>query len=783
MNCPIYYLTSFLLVFHSVVFAQGAVAAGVGESHREASCDIKHIALDLRFDWEKKHASGTATISLSPLKPADHITLDSGRLSIQSVTDGAGKLLNFELSEVDGDDNLRIDFGRICGPDKTITVAVTYHTNHVNKADPNNIWGSFGKGLRFLQPTSTTPIKRPQIRSSGEPNGNRYWFPGNDAPNDLRTTEIKATVREPFDVISNGELLNVESNADGTRTFHFKTSTPHPNYLTSIVVGEYTPVCQTWDGIKITTYGYADEKAAVKATVERLPEMMEFFSDRTGVRYPYSRYSQVVVQDHPFPGRVGQHMVPIMSDNMIDDFRTHADFLYLWDAVEAQSLASQWFGNLIAHRGWRHSWLSQGFSRYFDGLFNIYANGRDEFLTYYVTNDMGGVLGAWKSNYRHPIVPDQINDLEQFTYDSYVKGRGALVLRMLQHELGNDTWWRVVRRYVKSNAGKLVTTDDLQAAILAETGGSLDWFFEQWVYGMGHPKFDVSQEFDAGKGQLQLTVSQTQRSDEDHKYPQVDFFQGRIRIAIDGRIETVRLEPKAVNTFGFTMPNKPRLVNFDHEDVWIKEVTFKKPLPELLHQLRNDNDVLGQRFAMQQLVKLPENDVSTKATRERIIAGIRDLIDGESYWRIRASAVTQLGNLHAPKKEREPSVLNDSVVEVLLRASQNKAAWLRTAAIRLLGKTHDQRFVENYIAALDDESDRVINAAATALGQTKSPRAFDVLAKLKDKPSWKSQSLISSLNGGLQEFVWVAGSDPDPSMGARQHQSYEFGVLWMALRT
>lgn len=115
---------------------------------------------------------------------------------------------------------------------------------------------------------------------------------------------------------------------------------------------------------------------------------------------------------------------------------------------------------------------------------------------------MGGVLGAWKSNYRHPIVPQQIDDLEQFTNDSYVKGRGALGLRMLQHELGDETWRRVVRRYVKANAGKLVTTDDLQAAIREETGDALDWFFQQWVYGMGHPVFEVSRQFDPKKKQL-----------------------------------------------------------------------------------------------------------------------------------------------------------------------------------------------------------------------------------------------------------------------------------------
>ena len=42
------------------------------------------------------------------------------------------------------------------------------------------------------------------------------------------------------------------------------------------------------------------------------------------------------------------------------------------------------------------------------------------------------------------------------------------------------------------------------------------------------------------------------------------------------------------------------------------------------------------------------------------------------------------------------------------------------------------------------------NAAAIALGRSKSPKAFDALAKLVDRPSWKKQSLISALNGLAQ---------------------------------
>ena len=52
---------------------------------RPRKIDVKHIALDLKFDWSKKQAFGTATLTLSPLNPTNSINLDAGMLSISSI--------------------------------------------------------------------------------------------------------------------------------------------------------------------------------------------------------------------------------------------------------------------------------------------------------------------------------------------------------------------------------------------------------------------------------------------------------------------------------------------------------------------------------------------------------------------------------------------------------------------------------------------------------------------------------------------------------------------------
>ena len=473
MYKPIAFLILSLLTIHNTSYAQQAESSKKflpANLSRTRNIDVKHIAIDLKFDWKKKQAYGTAAITFSPLNATDKIFLDAGILTINSIELPDRTPLKFICDGGDRNDGLEINLGRLYQSNENVTIKINYHTNWVNDSDPNLLGGSFGKGIRFFEPTQSTPIKRKQIWSQGEAESNRYWFPCYDSPDDVRTTEFTATVDKGLTVISNGILLQIKNNPNGTHTFHYKADKPYPNYLTSFVVGEYIDVKQNYNEIPLHTFCYPDEQDAAKATTVRLPDMVKFFSEKTGMQYPYSGYSQVVVQDYPFPGMTGQHTATTISDNMIDDAGTHADFLYLWDGVESNALASQWFGNCVSAKSWGHTWLNKSFARYFEGLYADYKNGHDEYLMWYFPFDMGSVMGDWNAGYRHPIVTYHFDNLETFTTDNYANFRGALVLRMLRKQLGEEKWWKAIRHYVKTNAFKQVTTTDLQQSIKTATG-------------------------------------------------------------------------------------------------------------------------------------------------------------------------------------------------------------------------------------------------------------------------------------------------------------------------
>lgn len=721
---------------------------------RSRTIDVKHIVIDLQFDFKNKQAYGTTTITFSMLKACNKFSIDAGMLTINSVSISDGTVLKFEYDGGDKNDGLKITLDKIYQPGENIIVKINYHTNYINSTDPNNLWGSNGKGLRFFSPSSAEPNMKTQVWSMGEPEGNRYWFPCYDAPDDLRTTEFITTIKKPLIAISNGELLSVKDNGNDMRTYHFKMDRPYANHLTSFVVGEYIDVKQNFENIQLHSYSYKDEVNATQASVVRLPDMLKFFSEKTGVAYPYKDYSQIFVQD--FGTNIGNGTASTITENMVDDYGTHADFFYLWDITEGEALAQQWFGNYVTAKDWSNVWLNKAFARYFSGLYNEYKNGSDEFLIYQNSYDQSMYLADWSSGNIQPVVNNYYDDATAFCNSNYPYLRGATVLHMLRKQMGNINWWKAINIYLTENANKTVSTLDFQKAVKEVSAQPMDWFFDQWIYKTGHPYFVVTKNYDAQKKLFTINILQTQKKDSSNLFPQVEFFRGKMQIEIDDKVESIWIEPKTENKFMFDCSKNPQLVNFDLGNTWIKEITFEKSLDELLYQFQNDNDMTGRQWAMNELTAKAKDKNISLDDKTKIYAAFRNVISGHAYWRIRSGAIGKLQALLVPPNQ--PAQLDNETTDMLLKVIENDLPWVRRSAIFFLGMTHDKKYADLYLNLLNDSSDRVVNAAAIALGQTQSGKAFDALVKLKDKPSWKNQSLISAL-WGLKELGDERGYD------------------------
>jgi len=751
------------LIFSLSSFSSTAVIArpmprnplAIGEKHklppvnwiRSRNIDIQHLSIDLRFDWKKESAYGFTVVTLAPLATTNRVTLDAGDFTIAAITLAKdGTPLKFNYNPEGGDDNLEIFLDKFYSRSESVSIKIEYRTNLVNTADTATAIGNFGRGLRFIKPDSDEPTKPRQIWSQGETEFNRFWFPSYDSPNDFRTTELRATVEKPFIVISNGRLESTTENSDGTRTFHWKMDIPYSNYLTSIVVGEYKAVEQAYDGIPVLNFGYVNETREVAATVKRLPEMIRFFSEKTGVKYPYPKYAQTMVED--FGGGMENISATTQIEEMIHDERELLDEDS--DSLQAHELAHQWFGDYVTCRDWSQIWLNESFATYLDALFAEHSKGHDEFLYGNVRENQLQYLNAWNGGNRRPIVTKYYANKDAL-FDVYVYPRGAAVLHMLRKHLGEDLFWASLNHYLTVNKHKPVSTEQLRIAIEETTGQAMDWFFDQWLYRMGHPIFEVTKSYDDAAKKLTLNVRQKQKIDPDNEYPQVEFFQTFVEIEIDGRIEKVWIKPQAENVFTFNVPQRPQLVNFDYEGTIIKELNFEKPTEELIYQLQNDKDVLGRRWAMEELRKKAESP----SERPKITAALVAFLKNEKFWRLRRATLEVLGDIYAPERKSEitppPAKFPPEVLSAIVERTKDEKSLNRAAAIDLLAATKDAKYGEIYLAALEDQSYSVVESAAEALGSLKAPKAFDMLLKMAGGSSWRGRVEIAALKG-LAEY-------------------------------
>jgi aminopeptidase N len=399
------------------------------------------------------------------------------------------------------------------------------------------------------------------------------------------------------------------------------------------------------------------------------------------------------------------------------------------DDIMSHELAHQWFGDLLTCRHWGEIWLNESFATFFQALWDEHDKGKDYYL-YEMYGNQQAYFQAWAQGNRRPIVTVRYSDPDAL-FDTYAYPRGGAVLSMVRFVLGEEMFWKAINQYVMKNQWQNVETSDLNTAIEEATGQNLAWFFDEWVYRMGHPEFEIASIYDAAKS-LKLTVKQTQKPDEKRPwFPLPDFFTMPVDIAITTasgeKIHRVWID-KREKEFTFEVDSKPLIVNFDRGNYIIKQVKFNRGDDELGYQLLHDSDAMGRVLAAIEL-KSHTGDVAIKALTE---AALRD-----RFWGVRLEAVKAL-----------TAVRSDASRAALIEALKDKDSKIRREAIKGLGALKDPNLADLFVKIINsDPSYFAIAEAAKALGQSGSPKAYDVLAEAMKLESWQGTIRAGVLGG------------------------------------
>ncbi|MHC4841533.1 MAG: M1 family metallopeptidase, partial [Planctomycetota bacterium] len=455
---------------------------------RDRMVDVKHIKLVFRPDFRNKSFEGECTLTVAPInEDTSFLELDACEMDVSDVSVDGKQVEWHHDGEV-----LTVEFGEEVEPDRDIKITTTY------TATPR-------RAVYFVGPDDGYPDKHQEMWTQGQDEDSRYWFPCFDYPNERATSEVVAYVPNGMTSFSNGEL--VEETIDGDwQVHHWKHNVPHVAYLVTLVIGDYVKYEDEWDGIPVTYYVPPGREKDGKRAFGRTPEMVKFYSEKIGVRYPYAKYGQITAADFIFGG-MENTTATTQTELTLHDERAHLDFSS--EPLVSHELAHQWFGDYLTCRDWSHAWLNESFATYFEAMWWEHSRGDDEFK-YYLDTDWRMYLAEDAGSYRRPIQTNVYREpLDLF--DRHLYQKGCVILHHLRSMLGDRLWWKVINFYVTRNAEQSVITQDFATALEEVTGRNFDWFFDQWIFGGGHPAFSVKAKWDQKTKHLEFSVLQTQK--------------------------------------------------------------------------------------------------------------------------------------------------------------------------------------------------------------------------------------------------------------------------------
>jgi aminopeptidase N len=526
-----------------------AAQAARPDFNRAGTYDAQHYVLRVSFDRAKRTVFGDVTVRIKPLKPGFAVAeFDAVDLNFESVVlEPGGTVLQYKATG----GKVIVALDRAYAPEDEVGIRFKY------SAKPK-------KGVYFVD-----ELKKPdgsghsaQIWTQGEPNEHRHWFPSFDFPSDKATTEQFITAPKGETVIGNGELVTATENGDGTVTHHFRMDTPFSTYLISFIVGRYEKVEEKYRGIPLGFYVYPGRESVVPLAYGRTKDMMAAFEKITGVEYPFKKYDQTIVSAFNFGG-----MENITATTMADSEIFFSQIEFLRGNVEdlvSHELAHSWFGNNVTCRNWAELWLNEGFATFMEAAVRERFYGRKEYLrkigrdaeSFMADDAVGGKRFGLFNQTAHNV--DALFDRPAITYN-----KGGAVVHMLREQVGDENFWKAVNLYLTRHRFSNVETTDLQNVMEEVSGQQLGWFFDQWVYGIGHPKISIAQTYIPRTKTLRLTVRQTHQAG--------GLVPASFRLPLELTLKTSAnrtekeniLVTRRIQTFNVSVAQKPQSITVD----------------------------------------------------------------------------------------------------------------------------------------------------------------------------------------------------------------------------
>lgn len=725
------------------------VTAPAGPPEYRASAtrvwDIKNTRIALSFNWEERTANVKEWIKLHPYFYAtDTLVLDAKGMRIDSVM-LVSKQGNSRLNYTYEKDQLKVRFGQTYKTTDSIELYLKYTAMPYASATGGSRAINDDRGLYFINTDNAVPHKPVQIWTQGETESNSHWMITIDKPNTRFTTQVELTIPDSFVTLSNGAMVKQVKGTNGMRTDIWKMDMPIQAYAVMFSVGRFSIIKDHWKNKEMNYYVEPEYAPYAKLMFNHTAEMMDYFSQRTGVMYPWNKYDQVVVRDY-VSGAMENTTASLFGEFMNQNAREIADRNQ--EDVVAHELFHMWFGDYVTTESWSNVTVNESFANYSEQLWRGHKYGKaagDE-LAY---SDLQGYIGYSQGN--DPQLVRFNYDSREDMFDPISYNKGGAILHYLNNLLGDAAFDRAMNIYLTRNALHSAEAHNWRMAVEEATGQDWNWFFNQWYYHGGHPVVKVVYNYNDSAQKLTVAVSQTQ-SDSTYDYDlplKAALIYGNDKTIIDWRI----YKRKDTFTYAYKAGQRPVIVP-DCNHVLPGEMRDTKKPAQFLVQLMVMDDYVSKRLATSAAGKLM-SDSSSQV--------IIDIALKDSLKSIRRYALSILKNAQSDKYRKRWTA---KITEMAAKDNNNL---VRAEAFDVLGEWKVAAAKPAMMAVLYDSSYAVAGSVLDALNRLDKDTAY-VLAKalLKTDPR-------STLENVIWSIIGKKGADEDIAL-YEQRVPYVFGT-------
>jgi aminopeptidase N len=450
---------------------------------RNFNADVLHYEFALTINDSTDRIEGRALIKIKFINESDSISFDLTGINREGKGMGVTSVYSGpkDVKWEQGEERLLVFFDNPVKQNDTLEFVIEYN-------------GIPADGLII----SKNKFGNRTFFADHWPDRAHNYLPCIDHPYDKASVDFIITAPDRYKVIASGTLIE-ESDLVGNMTLtHWSETVPL--------------------AIKVMTFGAAEFAVQLAGNVNNIPvwswvypeNRKEGFSDYSVAVRPLEYYSRIIGQ-YPY-----KKLANVQSKTIYGGLENAGTIFYSEKSVTgfgraegliAHEIAHQWFGNCVAEADWHHIWLSEGFATYMTSLYFESFQGRDR-LESDMTSARAKVLKYYEKHAK-PVIDTTITNLmDLLSVNSYQKG--AWVLHMLRHDLGDEVFLKGLRLYYERFYNSNALTEDFKNVMEEVSGRNLSKFFQQWLYTAGQPELKIWNDTGKKKGQTEVFIEQKQ---------------------------------------------------------------------------------------------------------------------------------------------------------------------------------------------------------------------------------------------------------------------------------